>query len=118
MASLPLRSKKDPGILGHRMAELKYRGRVISEAHLIYIREMIAAHPQASRRKLSEKLCEAWQWRQTNGALCDMICRGLLVMLERAGEISLSPVKYVRHNPLAKRTRPAPLLIDSTPRRR
>jgi Domain of unknown function (DUF4338) len=112
---LPLRSKKNLCILLGRMAELKYRGRVISEAHLIYIREMIAAHPQASRRKLSKKLCEAWQWRQSNGALCDMICRGLLGMLQRAGEISLPPVKYVRHNPLAQRARPKPLLIDTTP---
>jgi hypothetical protein len=96
------------------MAELKYRGRIISDAHLIYIRELIAAHPGASRRTLSRKLCEAWQWRQANGALRDMVCRGLLVMLERAGEITLPPVKYVRHNPLAKRTRPTPVLIDTT----
>ncbi|HWO28590.1 MAG TPA: hypothetical protein VNO32_07305, partial [Candidatus Acidoferrum sp.] len=63
----------------------------------------------------STKLCEAWQWRQANGALRDMVCRGLLLMLERAGEITLPPVKYVRHNPLARRARPTPLLIDSTP---
>ncbi len=111
---MPLRSKKAPCILGHRMAELKYRGRVITEAHLLSIREMIAAHPEASRRTLSKKLCAAWQWRQANGALCDMICRSLLLMLERTGKITLPPVNYVRHNPLAKRARPAPLLIDST----
>src|SRR6516162_11020990 len=97
------------------MAELKYRGRVISEAHLLSIREMVAAHPDASRRTLSKKLCEIWQWRQANGALSDMVCRSLLVMLERAGEISLPPVTYVRHNPLAKRARPRPRLIDTTP---
>lgn len=98
-----------------QMAELKYRGRVISEAHLLSIREMVAAHPGASRRTLSKKLCEAWQWRQANGVLSDMVCRSLLVMLERAGQITLPPVKYVRHNPLAKRARPAPLLMDTTP---
>jgi hypothetical protein len=43
-----------------------------------------------------------------------MICRGLLLMLERTGKIKLPPVKYVRHNPLAMRARPVPLLIDST----
>jgi hypothetical protein len=97
------------------MAELKYRGRIITEAHLLYIGEMIAAHPGGSRRSLSKKLCEAWQWRQANGAFSDMVCRGLLVMLERAGQITLPTVSYVRHNPLANRVRPAPLLIDSTP---
>lgn len=97
------------------MAEFKYRGRVITEAHLVSMREMITAHPGASRRTLSQKLCEAWQWRQANGALSDMVCRGLLVMLERAGQITLPPVSYVRHNPLASRARPVALLIDNTP---
>lgn len=110
-----LRSKKSSCILTDKMAELKYRGRVITEAHLLYIRELIAAHPEASRRRLSQKLCEAWQWRQANGALSDMLCRSLLVMLERSGQIRLPPVTYVRHNPLAKRARPAPLLMDTTP---
>jgi hypothetical protein len=44
-----------------------------------------------------------------------MVCRSLLLMLERAGQITLPPVSYVRHNPLAKRARPAPVLIDRTP---
>jgi hypothetical protein len=26
-------------------------------------------------------------WKQANGALRDMVCRGLLLMLERAGQI-------------------------------
>jgi hypothetical protein len=106
-----LRSKETLCILANRMAELKYRGRIITDAHLLYIRELIGAHPQASRRTLSKKLCEAWQWRQANGALSDMVCRSLLLMLERAGQIKLPPVNYVRHNPLAKRARPMPRLI-------
>jgi hypothetical protein len=97
------------------MAIFKYRGRVITAEDILYIRELIAADPTASRRTLSKKLCEAWQWRQPNGALRDMVCRGLLLMLERAGQITLPPVSYVRHNPLAKRARPAPVLIDRTP---
>lgn len=44
-----------------------------------------------------------------------MVCRGLLLMLDRAGEITLPPVSYVRHNPLANRARPAPVLLDQTP---
>jgi Domain of unknown function (DUF4338) len=96
------------------MAELRYRGRTISHEDILYIRELIAAHPRASRRLLSTKLCEAWQWRQANGALRDMVCRGLLLMLHRAGRIALPPVDYVRHNPLARRARPAPALVDAT----
>ena len=44
-----------------------------------------------------------------------MVCRGLLLMLDRAGAIQLPPVRYTPPNPLARRTRPAAMLIDSTP---
>ena len=77
---------------------------------------MIAAHPGESRRTLSKKLCEAWQWKQANGALRDMVCRSLLLVLDRAGHIELPPVKFVPHNPLARRARPEPVLIDTTQR--
>ena len=97
------------------MTELSYRGRVITSEDILSIRELIAAHPGESRRTLSTKLCEAWQWRQANGALRDMVCRGMLLMLHRAGHIELPPVKFVPHNPLAKRVRPAPVLLDRTP---
>jgi len=44
----------------------------------------------------------------------DMVCRGMLLMLDRAGQIALPPVSYVRHNPLADRARPEPVQIDTT----
>jgi hypothetical protein len=97
------------------MVELKYRARVISSQDILYIRELIARYPNESRRTLSTMLCEAWQWKQPNGALRDMVCRGMLLMLDRAGQIELPPVKFVPHNPLARRIRPAPVEIDTTP---
>ena len=98
------------------MVEFRYRGRSISQEDVLYIRALVERHPNESRRtRYRPKLCEAWQWRPTNGALRDMVCRGLLLMLERAGQITLPPVSYVRHNPLAKRVRPEPVRIDVTP---
>jgi hypothetical protein len=96
------------------MTELKYRSRAITGEDILYIQDLIASHPGESRRTLSKKLCEAWQWKQANGALRDMVCRGLLLMLDRAGHIELPPVKFTPHNPLAKRPRPEPVLIDTT----
>ncbi len=64
---------------------------------------------------LSVMLCEAWRWKQTNGALRDMICRGLLLMLHRAGEIELPPVRRISLNPFVRRERPGPMLLDTTP---
>jgi len=97
------------------MTELKYRGRVVSSEDVLYIRQLIASHPQASRRRLSQKLCEAWQWKQANGALRDMVCRGLLLTLHRAGLIELPAVKFTPHNPLVRRERPTWTPIDTTP---
>lgn len=96
-------------------AEWKYRGRVVTAEDIAFIRQFIAQYPDASRRRLSAKLCEAWQWKQANGALCDMVCRGLLLMLHRAGEIELPPVRQVSRNPFVERERPAPVLLDTSP---
>jgi hypothetical protein len=95
--------------------KLKYRGRAISNEDILFIKDLIAANRGESRRTLSKKLCEAWQWKQANGALRDMVCRGLLLLLDRSGEIELPSVKFVPHNPLARRARPSPILIDTTP---
>ena len=93
----------------------KYRGRVVTVEDVAFIRQLISENPALSRRRLSAKLCQAWQWKQPNGALCDMICRGLLLMLDRAGEIELPPVRYQPPNPFTRREAPAPVPIDTTP---
>src|SRR3989454_9512004 len=95
--------------------EWRYGGRAVSAEDIAFIRQLIAAHPGASRRALSAKLCEAWGWKQANGAPRGMVCRGLLLMLDRAGEIDLPPVRFTPPNPLVERQRPAPVLIDTTP---
>ncbi len=97
------------------MAEISYRGREIGEEEILFIRALIEQYPKESRRKLSVRVCEAWQWRQANGALRDMVCRGMLLTLDRAGQITLPPVRYVPHNPLAHRARPEPILLDKSP---
>lgn len=95
--------------------EWRYRGRTIYAEDVRFIRELITQHSDLSRRRLSAKLCEAWQWRQANGALCDMVCRGLLLMLHRAGAIELPAVRQISPNPLARRERPPAMLVDQTP---
>ena len=97
------------------MPEWRYRGRTVTAEEIDFICSLIAEHPTASRRRLSEKLCEAWQWKQANGAPRDMVCRGLLLMLHRAGQIELPQVRYTPPNPLVRRERPQPMLIDMTP---
>jgi hypothetical protein len=88
---------------------------VVTAEDVTSIRQLIAENPGASRRRLSEKLCEAWQWKQANGALRDMVCRGLLLLLHRAGAIELPPIRFQTLNPFVQRATPAPMLIDMTP---
>jgi hypothetical protein len=92
-----------------------YRHRSVSAEELALIRQLIAEHPQASRRALSQRLCQAWNWVQPNGALRDMVCRGLMLELHRAGLIELPPVRRRPPNPLARRLPPARVEVDSRP---
>ena len=93
---------------------LRYRGRGVDESELATIRRVMAENPTASRRKLSRKVCEVWNWVQANGAPCDMVCRGLMLALERAGHLTLPPVRWRPPNPLAQRPRPQSAEIDAT----
>jgi hypothetical protein len=94
---------------------LRYRGRPVTASDVHFIRELIAAHSGESRRRLSQRLCEAWGWRQVNGAPRDMVARGLMLALFRAGHIQLPAVRMRPQNPLAVRVRPEPVEVDLGP---
>ena len=96
------------------MAIFKYRGRVITAEDILYIRELIAADPTASRRTLSRDYVKpgsgATEWCAARHGLPRIAadagaCRpdhpatGLLCAAQPAGE----------------RARPMPVLIDRTP---
>jgi hypothetical protein len=82
--------------------EIRYRGRTVTQADIVFIRELIAKNPSLSRRKLSAELCRAWNWVQPNGQLKDMVCRGLMLQLHRQGQIELPAKRQETLNPLAK----------------
>jgi Domain of unknown function (DUF4338) len=94
---------------------LRYRGRAVTGADVRFINELVAKHPTDSRRRLSVKLCEAWDWRQPNGVPRDMVCRGLMLELWRAGFIQLPAVRQRPPNPLSTRVRPLAPQVDCTP---
>src|SRR5690242_9218324 len=93
----------------------RYRGQEIGSDQIAFLREFIRTHATSSRWKLSRQLCEALGWKQANGALRDMVCRGLLLVLERAGQIELPPVRrHIRGQCRTGRPRPDALLIDTS----
>jgi len=93
----------------------KYRSKVVNDQDIIFIKELIAKNPGTSRWALSRKLCLEWNWVQPNGNLCDMICRGLMLELHRAGHIQLPAKKRSPKNPFEHRQRPTKIEIDQSP---
>lgn len=93
----------------------EHRHRQVTVRDVELIRGLIGAHPGASRRELSKKLCEAWGWVQPNGTLRDMVCRSLMLELHRAGHIALPPRRCSPPNNLALRKKPGPVELDRSP---
>jgi hypothetical protein len=78
---------------------LKYRNREVNVEDVAFIKKLIAEYPNGTRRLLSVKLCEAWNWRQSNGRLCDSTCRSLMLLLHRAGHIELPSPQWTFKQP-------------------
>lgn len=94
---------------------LKYQGRRVTTDDVVAIGQLIAAHPKASRRALSQKLCAAWNWVQPNGVACDAVCRGLLLALHRAGHITLPPPRWSGLGAVTRRAKPMPIDVAQDP---
>ncbi len=95
--------------------EITYRGKTATAEDIEFINELIANNPNDSRWALSIKLCKEWNWVQLNGALRDMVCRGFMLKLHRAGCITLPPKRRTPNNPFVNRKKPVELEIDQTP---
>jgi len=95
--------------------QFRYRGKLVDGQDVAFIRQLIEDNPDDSRRALSKRLCVAWNWVQANGALRDMVCRGLMLELHRAGHIELPPVRQHNPNPFVDRKKPDVVEIDQTP---
>lgn len=86
------------------------QGREIGPPQLEQIRQLLAAHPDWSRRRLSQQLAELWQWRNPAGQIKDMAARTLLLKLEQRGWIALPARRQVPSNRMrAKRVGPLPV---------
>lgn len=96
-------------------ALLTYRGRPVTADEVTFLRSLIAARPGASRRQLSFDVCTAWGWTQPNGAPRDVVCRGLLLALARAGHIELPPPRIRFERPWVRRTPTLTVEVDRTP---
>src|SRR5712692_2065405 len=93
---------------------LVVQGRPVSPQDLDHLRAVLRAHPEWSRRRLSEVLCADWDWRTPAGQLKDMAMRSLLLKLERQGHLTLPIRRRVASNRMAPRPI-GPRAWDQTP---
>jgi len=95
--------------------DLKYRGRVATTEDIKIIENLMADNPGDSRFLLSFKFCKEVGWTQPNGRPRDMVARGYMLALHRAGYITLPAKRMDPPNPLAKRGKPPLVKVDTTP---
>ena len=84
------------------------QGRVIGAVELDQIRALIGAQAEASRYRLSQLLCEAWNWRSATGQLKDMAARALLLKLEQRGAVRLPARRRASPNRMRHKRVPPP----------
>lgn len=90
------------------------QGRHVTAEDVAQIRGLLASHPEWSRRRVSEALATAWDWRTARGQLKDMAARTLLLKLEARRLITLPVRRRQASNRMAARPRPGPVW-DTTP---
>jgi len=73
---------------------IKYRTRTACPEDIQIINNLINKNPAISRRALSVEFCKEVGWSQPNGNLCDMVARGYMLALARAGHITLPPKMF------------------------
>ena len=88
------------------------QGRSTGPAELAQVRELLAGHPDWSRRRISEHLARLWDWRNPAGQLKDMAARTLLLKLEQRGLIQLPARRRVPSNRMRAKQITAPLQIE------
>jgi len=76
------------------------------------INEMIKLNPSWNRSKISEELCNLWDWKFPDGRNKSISCRDLLRALDASGKIKL-PIK-IRNGRIAGRRFPAQMMLHDT----
>jgi hypothetical protein len=82
------------------------QGRPVGPIQLEQIRQLMAAHPDWSRRHLSQQVARLWEWRNARGQLKDMAARTLLLKLEQRGWIILPPRRKTPPNRMRHKQMP------------
>ncbi|MBT9147237.1 MAG: hypothetical protein DDT32_00990 [Syntrophomonadaceae bacterium] len=87
----------------------------VTDNLIMQINDVITEHPDWHRSKISQYLCELWDWRMPNSQVKDMSCRDMLRALEKAGKITLPRAIKVSGYASSKNTYVQTFLHDEIP---
>jgi len=87
----------------------------VTDDLVMQINDVIAEHPEWHRTKISQYLCELWNWRMPNNQVKDISCRDMLRALEKAGKIILPKAIKVSGQASSKNKYSQIFLHDESP---
>ena len=78
---------------------IRAQGRSFSAAELVELQDQIDAHPNWSRYRVAQEVCQRWDWRTPLGQLKTFAARSLLLTLAEDYGLRLPPVRaaFRRH---------------------
>jgi hypothetical protein len=83
---------------------MRYCGREFSEEEIVLIRQLMIENPKLNRTRLSQLICERFQWFKPDGKFKEMSCRVALLRMQTDGLVQLpasqrkNPCSHVKIN--------------------
>ena len=72
---------------------IRAQGRVLSLSEFAGLQALIHEHPEWSRHRIAQELCQQWNWRTSQGQLKTFAARELLLKLEHRHRLRLPEVR-------------------------
>jgi hypothetical protein len=72
---------------------LRCQGRTVKETDLVWIRNLIEAHPRWSLHRVTKELCTDWNWESSAGVLKTFAARSFLLKLQDRGLLTLPAIR-------------------------
>jgi len=79
-------------------SNLRYSGRDFTPKEIDRIRQILASEPKINRQRLSQRVCDEFNWLKLDGGLKQMSCRVAMLRMHRDGLIKLPPPKMRNTN--------------------
>lgn len=94
---------------------IRVQGRTLTIGELWELQGLIDRHPQWSRHRLAQELCQQWAWQTPTGQLKTFAARSLLLKLAERYGLGLPPVRVAyRRHPWGLRPQPSACLPEAS----